>query len=147
MDQPKGTEAELENFRQKWREEVTARSGNTGSNNTRNVPGNTQPNRRAQERRKQPGPFSSANKVSAREDDDFDDYEARTYHDLPDKEADLRLNAAEHGLIRGGSTAQPTSALEHYEKAVERETQGSLGDSLQLYRKAFKVCPIEYCSI
>lgn len=34
---------------------------------------------------------------------------------------------------------EPESALEHYEKAVERETQGQLGDSLDLYRKAFKV--------
>jgi F-box protein 9 len=34
---------------------------------------------------------------------------------------------------------EPRSALEHYEKAVERESQGSLGDSLNLYRKAFKV--------
>ena len=37
---------------------------------------------------------------------------------------------------------EPESALEHYEKAVERETQGQLGDSLDLYRKAFKVRPI-----
>lgn len=36
----------------------------------------------------------------------------------------------------------PESALEHYEKAVEKETQGSLGESLSLYRKAFRVCSI-----
>lgn len=35
---------------------------------------------------------------------------------------------------------EPESALEHYEKAVERESQGNLGDSLNLYRKAFRVC-------
>ncbi|KAM7222883.1 hypothetical protein V8F06_001781 [Rhypophila decipiens] len=42
----------------------------------------------------------------------------------------------------GPSTAapkEPVSALEHYEKAVERETAGSLGDSLRLYRKAFRM--------
>ncbi|RQM08392.1 hypothetical protein DH86_00002632, partial [Scytalidium sp. 3C] len=34
---------------------------------------------------------------------------------------------------------EPRTALEHYEKAVERETLGSLGDSLSLYRKAFRM--------
>jgi F-box protein 9 len=35
--------------------------------------------------------------------------------------------------------SEPVSALEHYEKAVEREVAGKLGDSLSLYRKAFRV--------
>lgn len=34
---------------------------------------------------------------------------------------------------------EPVSALDYYEKAVEREAAGSLGDSLKLYRKAFRV--------
>ncbi|OAA54336.1 f-box protein [Niveomyces insectorum RCEF 264] len=34
---------------------------------------------------------------------------------------------------------EPRSALEHYEKAVEREAQGTLGDSLRLYRTAFRM--------
>lgn len=62
---------------------------------------------------------------------------------------------AEEGTVAGGiehggvgvigettvsSSKEPVSALEHYEKAVEREAAGSLGDSLRLYRKAFRVC-------
>ena len=40
----------------------------------------------------------------------------------------------------GASTAdEPASALDYYEKAVEREGAGKLGDSLKLYRKAFRV--------
>jgi F-box protein 9 len=39
-----------------------------------------------------------------------------------------------------GKSREPRSALEHYERAVEREAQGNLGDSLDLYRKAFRVC-------
>ena len=35
---------------------------------------------------------------------------------------------------------EPKSALEHYEKAVEKEAMGSLGDSLKHYRTAFRVC-------
>jgi len=37
------------------------------------------------------------------------------------------------------ATGIPGSALEHYEKAVEKETEGSLGESLKLYRKAFRM--------
>jgi F-box protein 9 len=37
------------------------------------------------------------------------------------------------------STREPKSALEHYERAVEKESQGSLGDSLSHYRKAYKL--------
>lgn len=31
------------------------------------------------------------------------------------------------------------SALDHYEEAMEKEAQGSMGDSLSLYRKAYRV--------
>jgi F-box protein 9 len=41
------------------------------------------------------------------------------------------------GSVKAGKA--PRTALEHYEKAVEKESQGSLGDSLNLYRKAFRV--------
>lgn len=33
----------------------------------------------------------------------------------------------------------PGSALEHYERAAEKESEGKLGESLRLYRKAFRV--------
>ncbi|EMC99945.1 hypothetical protein BAUCODRAFT_30368 [Baudoinia panamericana UAMH 10762] len=34
---------------------------------------------------------------------------------------------------------EPSTALEHYERAVEKETTGQLGDSIKHYRKAFKL--------
>lgn len=34
---------------------------------------------------------------------------------------------------------EPDSALEHFERAVEKEAAGNLGDSLQHYRKAYRV--------
>lgn len=34
---------------------------------------------------------------------------------------------------------EPNSALEHFERAVEKEAAGNLGDSLQHYRKAYRV--------
>ncbi|RPA81270.1 hypothetical protein BJ508DRAFT_414914 [Ascobolus immersus RN42] len=35
--------------------------------------------------------------------------------------------------------AAPTTALQHFEQAVEKEGQGDLGESLKLYRKAFRM--------
>lgn len=41
-------------------------------------------------------------------------------------------------------TKKLESALDHYEEAMEKEAQGNMGDSLQLYRKAYKVRTIHY---
>ncbi|KAI6806988.1 hypothetical protein KC332_g11432 [Hortaea werneckii] len=136
-------EAELEAFRQRWREEVQSR----------NRPAQTHPSHSSQsqpERREQrkthhvaqqssvvaPGPSSSTRR---REVTDYsEEVEPKTYHDLPDKEEQLRLGT--EGQNRDRRLAQePTSALEHYERAVEKETQGHLGDSIQHYRRAFKL--------
>lgn len=136
MDPPRETEAELESFRRQWREELSARARNANgeagpSNTARPQPG----------RRKSIVPPPPPKTLSKRPErpEGWDEIEPRAYHDLPDKEAELKLGVAGQGLVRGASAKEPKSALEHYEKAVEKETQGSLGDSLALYRKAFKV--------
>lgn len=159
MDPPQETEAELERFRRQWQEEVSRRAKQSASQSqsqsNNNVPSvNVKPERRKQ----QAGPSSSSVSASeavpsvahktqaARPAEGHDGHEedqiAQSYHDLPDKETDLRLDAADHGFVRGASSAarvEPKSALEHYERAVEKETTGSLGDSLLHYRKAFKL--------
>lgn len=138
MDQSKDISSELESFREQWRAEVRAKK-------PAGTAGQAQP--------AQPGPSSSIPAVPARshhrtsapprhlvgshqkpvaKDNDDDDFQAESY-DLPSEDT---------GPARASAAAvveEPVTALEHYEKAVERETQGSLGDSLQLYRKAFRV--------
>ncbi|RKF78671.1 F-box protein pof7 [Golovinomyces cichoracearum] len=42
-------------------------------------------------------------------------------------------------LIEQDSSFCPQTALEHYEQAVKRENEGNLGDSVDLYRKAFRM--------
>ncbi|KAM7209389.1 hypothetical protein V8F20_000439 [Naviculisporaceae sp. PSN 640] len=56
-------------------------------------------------------------------------------------EPEAAVSAAGDGEAGSASAAskEPVSALDHYEKAVEREAAGSLGDSLKLYRKAFRM--------
>jgi F-box protein 9 len=67
-----------------------------------------------------------------------EEVEPRAYHDLPDKEEMLKLGAEGQSTERN-PYEEPSSAIEHYERAVEKETQGQLGESVRHYRKAFKV--------
>jgi len=132
MNPPQDTEAELESFRRKWQEEVSARARQSQQGSRSSVvPTQTSPERP----KKVLPPRTTEKRIDPRDEE----IEPRAYHDLPDKEAELRLGAADHGYTRGASTQEPKSALEHYERAVEKEAAGSLGDSLKLYRKAFRV--------
>ncbi|KAG0651841.1 F-box pof7 [Hyphodiscus hymeniophilus] len=116
---------ELESFRRKWKEEVSART----KGEVKKAP-NAEPS--SSSRRPQPAPRLGTDRVLkqvAEEDDAFDGVSG--------------LPSDGFGDDIGGSSSsiskEPQSAIEHYEKAVEREVQGSLGDSLNHYRKAFKL--------
>lgn len=128
-------EAELERFREQWRAEVARNKRPDG-------PSITQANEaKPQKRRETESLPNTAGPSAARRKDlrDFsEEVEPRAYHDLPDKEELLKLGAEDQSIERN-PYKEPTSALEHYERAVEKETQGQLGDSIKHYRKAFKV--------
>ncbi|KAF7198175.1 F-box protein HRT3 [Pseudocercospora fuligena] len=125
-------EAELEAFRQKWREEVSTRNKRPEESSKKA--------REHDSTTKLPHPAqSTAGPSTARRKDDFNEEVApKAYHDLPDKEEQLRLGIEGQDHYRD-AYREPSSALEHYEKAVEKETQGQLGESLSHYRKAFKL--------
>lgn len=131
-------EAELEAFRRRWREEVQSRH--------KNAQEPVSPERvRPQQRRKSvphpPPPVAGPSSVKkVEEDEDEEDVAPKAYHDLPDKEEALKLGADDsQSHERAKLFEQPKSALEHYEKAVEKENHGQLGDSLKHYRTAYKV--------
>lgn len=130
------TEAELETFRRQWREEVSARNKkpNEHTQKPQNLPKKERQKSDATKPTSLPGPSTAR-----RKDDYSEELEPRTYHDLPDKEEQLRLGAEgqdhDRDLFR-----EPSNALEHYERAVEKETQGNLSESMRHYRRAFKVC-------
>lgn len=130
-------EAELEAFRQRWREEVSSR--NKKPEDARR---STNVGPREQKPRSIAQPSLAAGPSTARRKDvtDYaDEVEPKGYHDLPDKEEQLKLGAEGQDHDREVNK-QPSSALEHYEHAVEKETTGQLGDSITHYRRAFKVC-------
>lgn len=130
------TEAELDSFRRQWREEVTARSkGKTPAASSSakpaassSKPRSTVPNT---------APLTHTRQRSLQ---DIDEVAPHVYPNLGEKQHGRRLdeNSAQTAAALAASQ-EPSSALEHYERAVEKESQGSLGDSVSLYRKAFRL--------
>ena len=135
---PQEAEAELEAFRRRWREEVARKQKKHGETSDKST------HESKNQRRKSiaPPPSSAAGSSSLRRSDganDHDDFAPQPYHDLPDKEEQLKLGKEGQSSDRNISN-EPESALEHYEHAVEKETHGNLRDSLHHYRTAFRVC-------
>ncbi|KAJ5605479.1 hypothetical protein N7510_008260 [Penicillium lagena] len=124
--------AELESFRRQWREEVARRSKPRDGTRTTSgevpapPPTRFPPTRHEASDRKEveeegPPPASFDPDALAQqveqlsvEEEDGDDFTRR-------------------------NIKEPSSALEHFERAVEKEAEGSLGDSLQHYRKAYRL--------
>lgn len=136
-------EAELESFRRRWREEVSGRAKGKAPVSPA-VPTSTagpSVGKSHAHAPKGPGPdvasHSHARQRSLEEKDEIVPY---SHQDLGEKQHGRRLDEtnAQTAAIASASK-EPKTALDHYEKAVERETQGNLGDSVRLYRKAFKV--------
>ena len=134
------TEAELESFRRKWREEVSVRArGNPVSSLDS---GKGQGSYQDSKPKRAPPPALSASSSRTPNIEGLEELEPRAYHDLPNREDYLRLDSGRSHLEE--AKQEPRSALEHYERAVDREAEGNLGDSVKLYRRAFKVCSNVY---
>lgn len=130
--------SELDDFRMQWQEEVSARSkggpSSSGGEAAKNVSRPPGPPKRGSLRpeREPSAAYSKELSVGVLSD-------GHGYHDLEDPD-ELRKLGVEGEGTHPSNRNQPHSALEHYEKAVERESQGDLGDSLALYKKAHRVC-------
>ncbi|RDL33280.1 uncharacterized protein BP5553_08719 [Venustampulla echinocandica] len=124
---------ELEAFRQKWREEVSARAQESSkSKSSAADPSKSKGGGKPLARSRLP--TSHTTKFVEAHDDGI---ESQTFggSDEPDPSGSNYVEP----LSSGEGESVPESALGYYERAVERENQGSLGDSLNLYRKAFRM--------
>ncbi|KAL6234163.1 hypothetical protein BDW75DRAFT_213147, partial [Aspergillus navahoensis] len=128
--------AELEFFRHQWREEVSRK---TQPNNAP-APSPTTPSRVATAQPRQFPP--TRHEASTRKDEEDEEGPASPNQDQIVQGLD-RLSLAkpeeEDAFHSRKPRAEPRSALEHFERAVEREAEGNLGDSLQHYRKAYRL--------
>ncbi|KAI4097899.1 MAG: hypothetical protein LQ348_004385 [Seirophora lacunosa] len=127
---------DLENFRRQWQEEVTARI----KTKDRHVPNEKSyvPSKKSED----PAIKVTLPRSEVLGDDaeTLDGINTQAYHDLEDKDEVKKLGSV--GSLPYSSAhvpKEPRSALEHYERAIEREDQGKLGDSLKLYRQAFRL--------
>lgn len=135
---------ELESFRAQWKAEVQAKHA---------IPGPSRQQQQNQQNRAAAGPSAAARTTHApgpkgrlapstkkpvAQDYDGDYVPVQSF----DEAAGITpaTPALDGGLPKAAEQREPASALEHYEKAVEKEVAGNLGDSLRLYRKAFRVC-------
>ncbi|KAL9000659.1 MAG: hypothetical protein Q9169_000695 [Polycauliona sp. 2 TL-2023] len=127
---------DLEIFRKQWQDEVSARS-----TSKRPVSDNVKAYR-SHERPDGSGtkPILPPSNILHEDAGGVDGISAQTYHELDDKDDARRLGVGNSKHPQSDQvTKEPQSALEHYEKAIEREDQGNLGDSVTLYRKAYRL--------
>ena len=130
---------ELERFRQQWQQEVTRRrkGSPSASLNKSARPSQLSQSSRGAVPSETPAPPLLRRRT--REDEGhLDETGGDGYHDLDNKDEARRLGDS-GARIHPSNRREPRSALDHYELAVERESEGSLGDSLSHYRKAYRV--------
>src|SRR5271156_5949141 len=127
------SDSALEQFRQQWREEVMARSKNKDK---RKLDGQQEASQRPKPSLRPP-PSHSAALVK---DDDEGHGAGEVGPSMIERIEGLVIRGVdEDEFTARGSSVEPRSALEHYEKAVEKESQGNLGESLSHYRKAYRL--------
>ncbi|KAK4459602.1 putative glycerol transporter protein [Cladorrhinum samala] len=139
---------ELESFREEWKAEVQSRHSQPQqhaaagpSTATSRAPAQTTqpsaPQRRAPLTEPPRQPAQPVKKPKVQDEDDDDDGPSLSF-DEPAAAAGTALAGQFEGLSMSEPSKEPETALEHYEKAVERESAGNHGDSIRLYRKAFR---------
>lgn len=145
--------AELESFRREWREEVSRRS----KPRSQPTPQSTQstqstapaPPPAAPAPPRLPPYHEAIHRKDLEEEGEVEEEEedgpppaAFDPDGLAQRVGELSMNSrkkVEEDIFARGEEEEPNSALEHFERAVEKEAAGNLGDSLQHYRKAYRV--------
>jgi F-box protein 9 len=134
--------SELESFREQWRAEVRSKvpSSQNDAQQTVAGPSTTQPrSQKAQKSHLPPKPpVASGKKVEQQDEDEDEESVHPLSFDEPEPAVDSP-SSSKAEMTESTENQDLSSALEHYEQAVEKEAAGNLGDSLRLYRKAYRV--------
>ena len=125
-------DSELESFRQKWLSDLKTRNEHEHEHEHESHDAQTfaGPSRRRPSHNGPP--VSTAAKKPRQAEDDADWFQGRSFDEPP---------SSSHEVKEKGKTVEKNliSALDHYEEAMVKEAQGNMGDSLKLYRKAYRV--------
>ncbi|KAG6078239.1 hypothetical protein E4U15_004361 [Claviceps sp. LM218 group G6] len=140
MASSKGLDSELESFRQQWLSEVRTKQGPPRAEETVSAENSKAPPRRA------PSPSDTRTAATAAPAP----VRQAQLHDEEDSSRSLsgtleEASAAEpsgttlEGSVRPSPRRELVSALDHYEEAMAKEAEGNMGDSLMLYRRAYRL--------
>ncbi|QPG95190.1 hypothetical protein C2857_007806 [Epichloe festucae Fl1] len=132
-----GLNSELESFRQQWLSEVrTKRSERprpSSAAHSHSSP--TAPVSPKRSKARPPSPTKTRKVASAVDEEDGNEHsQPRVFEGSPEPS----------GNTIDGSVGPPlgkelVSALDHYEEAMAKEAEGNMGDSLKLYRRAYRL--------
>lgn len=136
--------SELESFRQQWISDLQSRAheADTPSSSAAAAPAATSRPRR---RTGPSSPTITKKHLPAVEDDEYY-LHGPTFDSMPPPSSSGHLLSDPPGKHEHDEKPL-VSALDHYEKAMEKEAQGNMGESLKLYRQAYRVRPdqLGYC--
>lgn len=146
---------ELSNFRKQWQEEVRNRGQGSGGHQHQQLPSQSQQRASFSHPFRRRLPSFNSTLPPRLTHSRHNSGDARPTHDESLVPSHPETDIEQEALSASASTGQkapilhpdefaadkgtPRTALEHYERAAEKESQGSLGESLSLYRKAFRV--------
>jgi F-box protein 9 len=138
------TDSALEQFRRQWREEVSARVKDSKKPQPRDHKEvSAGPSEHTDVSRPRLPPTRLHPVVATKGDESAGSFRERRSDpqtsELSTKLDRWTLGTADDDEFSGATSKEPESALEHYERAVEKESQGDLGDSLSHYRKAYRL--------
>ncbi|KAL2872544.1 putative F-box protein (Pof7) [Aspergillus lucknowensis] len=127
--------AELESFRRQWREEVESRAKQNLPEKSLATPSRTV----ASQSRKFPPTRHEASAWKEEEEEEVAPAHAPMELVPALDGLSLAKQDDEDAFHLRAPLKEPKSALEHFERAVEKEAAGNLGDSLHHYRKAYRL--------
>ncbi|KAM4067243.1 F-box-like domain-containing protein [Hirsutella rhossiliensis] len=133
-------DSELDSFREQWLSDLRTRRHSSSSHQARPAyaAAASSPAPPLAPRNQQPAPPlspSSGSRRLAPDPDVEDDYLRARAFDEPPAPAEYTLD----GSLRPRPGRTLVSALDHYEEAMEKEAQGNMGESLKLYRQAYRL--------
>ncbi|EXJ64075.1 hypothetical protein A1O7_00411 [Cladophialophora yegresii CBS 114405] len=134
--------SELEKFRQQWKEEVTARTKKPERSSSSSQKARRTSDHRPERPINRPPTRHPAADIKQDDSDHHSDVDhAGTSNSAPlqQRMEGLKIRNIDDDDFTPTTKKEPQSALEHFERAVEKESQGNLGDSLSHYRKAYKL--------
>ncbi|KAG6052990.1 hypothetical protein E4U17_005153 [Claviceps sp. LM77 group G4] len=139
MASSQGLDSELESFRRQWLSEVRTKQGPPRVEETVTAENSKAPPRRAPSPSDTRTAATAAPAPSSLQAQLHDEEDPSRSVTLDEASAAEQLDTTLEGSVRPPPSRELVSALDHYEEAMAKEAEGNMGDSLMLYRRAYRL--------